>query len=76
MEEDDLIELPDGTSGYVRRSSARFILIETFDGKEVLVPNEDFITNRVTNWTLSSSKARSRYRSVWPMARNWRRCMP
>ena len=58
VEQDDLIELPDGTSGYVRRSSARFILIETFDGKEVLVPNEDFITNRVTNWTLSSSKAR------------------
>ena len=58
VEQDDLIELPDGTSGFVRRSSARYTLIETFDGKEILIPNEDFITNRVTNWTLSSAKAR------------------
>ncbi|WP_203291566.1 mechanosensitive ion channel family protein [Maricaulis parjimensis] len=58
VEQEDLIELPDGTTGFVRRSSARYTLIETFDGKEILVPNEDFITNRVTNWTLSSTKAR------------------
>ncbi|WP_417469133.1 mechanosensitive ion channel family protein [Maricaulis sp.] len=55
---DDLIELPDGVTGFVRKSSARYTLLETLDGKEVLVPNEDFITNRVTNWTLSTSKAR------------------
>ncbi len=58
VEQDDLIELPDGTSGFVRKSSARYTLIETFDGKEILIPNEDFITSRVTNWTLSSTKAR------------------
>ncbi|WP_300541786.1 mechanosensitive ion channel domain-containing protein [Maricaulis sp.] len=58
VEQDDLIELPDGTTGFVRRSSARYTLIETFDGKEILIPNEDFITNRVTNWTLSTTKAR------------------
>jgi len=58
IEEDDLIELTDGTSGFVRRTNARYILVETFDGKEVLIPNEDFITDRVTNWTLSSTKAR------------------
>ena len=58
IEEDDLIELTDGTSGFVRRTNARYILVETFDGKEVLIPNEDFITDRVTNWTLSSSRAR------------------
>ncbi|WP_417495304.1 mechanosensitive ion channel family protein [Maricaulis sp.] len=55
---DDLIELPDGVTGFVRKSRARYTLLETLDGKEVLVPNEDFITNRVTNWTLSTSKAR------------------
>jgi len=55
---DDLIELPDGVTGFVRKSSARYTLLETFDGKEVLVPNEDFITSRVTNWTLSTSKGR------------------
>jgi small-conductance mechanosensitive channel len=58
VEEDDLIELTDGTSGFVRRTNARYILVETFDGKEVLIPNEDFITDRVTNWTLSSARAR------------------
>tara|TARA_R110000868_G_scaffold2384_5_gene17680 strand:- start:42172 stop:43149 length:978 start_codon:yes stop_codon:yes gene_type:complete len=54
----DLVELPDGTTGFVRKSSARYTLIETLDGKEVLVPNEDFIVGHVTNWTLSSSKGR------------------
>ena len=54
----DLVELDDGTFGFVRKSSSRSTLIETFDGKEILVPNEDFITKRVTNWTMSNNKAR------------------
>ena len=58
LEIGDLIELSDGTTGFVRRSGARYILIETSQGKEVLVPNEDFITQRVTNWTYSNHKGR------------------
>lgn len=58
VEEDDLIELPDGTYGFVRKAGARYTLIETLDTKEILVPNEDFITNRVINWTLSSKQGR------------------
>lgn len=58
VEQDDLIELPDGITGFVRRSSARYTLIETLDGKEILVPNEDLITNRVTNWTLTNTRGR------------------
>lgn len=58
VEVDDLVELTDGTQGFVRHSAARYTLIETFDGKEVMVPNEDFITNRVVNWTLTSKKGR------------------
>ncbi len=58
IEEGDLLELADGTYGFIRKASARFTLIETFDGKEVLVPNEDLITNRVTNWTYSSPRGR------------------
>jgi small-conductance mechanosensitive channel len=54
----DLIELEDGTFGYVRKSSSRATLIETIDGKEVLVPNEEFIVKQVVNWTLNNSKAR------------------
>lgn len=61
IEPDDLIELPDGTAGYVRKSTARYTLVETFDGREMLIPNEDFIVNRVTNWTLTTSKARIQF---------------
>ena len=58
IEEGDLVELADGTFGFIRKASARFTLIETFDGKEILVPNEDLITSRVTNWTYSNPKGR------------------
>ena len=58
IETDDLVELTDGTYGFVRKTGARYTLIETFDNKEILVPNEDFITNRVTNWTFSNHQAR------------------
>lgn len=58
IEEGDLLELSDGTYGFIRKASARFTLIETFDGKEVMVPNEDLITNRVTNWTYSNPRGR------------------
>ncbi|MBM3617906.1 MAG: mechanosensitive ion channel [Alphaproteobacteria bacterium] len=58
IELDNLVELADGTTGYVRKTQARFTLLETFDGKEVLIPNEDFIINRVTNLTYSNKRGR------------------
>ncbi|TNE61683.1 MAG: mechanosensitive ion channel [Alphaproteobacteria bacterium] len=58
VEIDDLVELQDGTQGFIRHITARYILIETFDGREIMVPNEDFITGRVTNWTMTNLKAR------------------
>jgi small-conductance mechanosensitive channel len=58
VENEDLVELSDGTYGFVRHTGARYTLIETFDGKEIMIPNEDFITNRVTNWTYSNTKGR------------------
>ncbi len=58
VEEGDMLEMSDGTGGFVRRARARFTLFETFDGKEMMIPNEDFITHRVTNWTYSDTKAR------------------
>jgi len=58
IENGDLVELDDGTFGYIRHNSARFTLIETFNGKEIMVPNEDFITNKVVNWTYSNTKGR------------------
>lgn len=58
VEVGDLIELDDGTQGFVRQAGARYTLLESFEGKEVMVPNEDFITNRVVNWTLTSNQGR------------------
>lgn len=58
INQDDLIELQGGFTGYVRRISSRFTLIETFDGKDIMVPNEDFITNQVVNWTYTNRRAR------------------
>ncbi|MET0156294.1 MAG: mechanosensitive ion channel domain-containing protein [Rickettsiales bacterium] len=54
----NLIEMDDGVSGYVRKLGARASVVETFDGKEVMVPNEDFITSRVANLTHTTSRGR------------------
>lgn len=54
----DVIELPDGVWGTVRRIGGRYTLVESFESTELLVPNEDFITNRVTNWTYTNTRAR------------------
>lgn len=54
----DVVELADGMFGFVRRTSARYTLIETLEGKEIMIPNEDFIINRVTNWTYSNTNGR------------------
>lgn len=58
LEDDDLVELSDGTFGFIRHTGARYTLVETHDGREVMIPNEDFITSRVTNWTYSNKKGR------------------
>jgi small-conductance mechanosensitive channel len=58
IEPDDLIELNDGTTGTVKHTGARYTLIEAMDGRDILIPNEDFIVQRVTNWTYSSKIAR------------------
>lgn len=54
----DLIELADGTTGFIRQTYARYTLLETQDGKEVLIPNEEFISQRVISWTHSDKAAR------------------
>ena len=33
-------------------------LVEAMDGKEIMIPNEEFIINKVTNWTYSNNRAR------------------
>ena len=47
----DIIELPNGAFGWVNRMGARYTEIVTRDNKAYLVPNEDFITQQVVNWS-------------------------
>lgn len=48
----DVIEIPDmGTFGWVNEMAARYTEIVTRDNKSVLIPNEEFITQRVINWS-------------------------
>jgi len=53
----DTISLGD-TFGWVRDLRARFVSVLTRDGREYLIPNEDFITQRVVNWSFSSEYVR------------------
>lgn len=56
----DIIELEGSNPvvGTVKNLDARSLLIERFDGREVLIPNEEMITTRVTNWTYSNNNGR------------------
>src|SRR5262249_40905761 len=53
----DLVEVG-GEKGHVKYLGIRHTLIETTDGREVMVPNEELILTRVTNWTYSSTQGR------------------
>jgi len=47
----DFVELDDGESGTILKMTARACILETIDGRWIVVPNEDFITSRVINYS-------------------------
>jgi len=51
----DYVELDGGEQGTIVKMLSRAIILETFDGKWIVVPNEDFITTRITNWSDAGS---------------------
>lgn len=59
IEVGDVIELADGTIGTIRRTSGRYMLLEGYDGREVMIPNEEFINQRVISWTHTDKHARA-----------------
>ncbi|MFU2510539.1 mechanosensitive ion channel family protein [Pseudoalteromonas sp. ASV78] len=56
----DFVELENGKSGFVREFKMRHAILETYDGKDILVPNETFISSLLTNWTHKDPKQRYR----------------
>ena len=57
IEVNDLIEMPGGdVFGLVKHTGARYTLIETLDQREIMIPNEDFISQRVINWTHTNTQ--------------------
>ena len=54
----DYVELDGGEAGTIVQTTARAMILETFDGRWIVVPNEDFITTRVVNYSDSGSANR------------------
>jgi len=54
----DYVEMEDGRAGTIRELKMRSTTLETFDGKDIMVPNEQFITTSFTNWTHKNQKQR------------------
>jgi len=46
------------TFGWIRELRTRFVSVVTRDGREYLIPNEDFITQQVINWSFSDDLVR------------------
>lgn len=48
----------DGTTGVVQRIHMRATVLRTWDHQELIVPNKEFVTTKLLNWTLSNSTNR------------------
>ncbi len=54
----DYIEFDDGHAGKMCELNMRYAVLEAFDGKEIMIPNEKFITSSFVNWTHKNAKQR------------------
>jgi small-conductance mechanosensitive channel len=54
----DYVELDGGEAGTIVKTTARSMILETYDGRWIVVPDEDFITTRVVNYSDQGSANR------------------
>ena len=54
----DYVSLDGGETGTIVKMTARACILETFDGRWIVVPNQDFITTRVVNYSDQGSANR------------------
>lgn len=64
----DYVELDGGEAGTIVKMTARAAILETYDGRWIVVPNEDFITTRVVNY--SDSGSANRYEAPFSVSYN------
>ncbi|MBA85911.1 mechanosensitive ion channel family protein [Thalassobius sp. S69A] len=62
----DYVELDGGEAGTIVKMTARAAILETFDGRWIVVPNEDFITTRVVNY--SDQGSANRYEAAFSVS--------
>jgi small-conductance mechanosensitive channel len=62
----DVIQV-DQTYGWVTSLGARYVAVETRDGTQYLIPNEDIITKQVLNWSHKSTRVRLKVRVRAPL---------
>ncbi|WP_368188204.1 mechanosensitive ion channel family protein [Aestuariibius sp. HNIBRBA575] len=62
----DYVELDGGEAGTIVKMTARAAILETYDGKWIVVPNEDFIVTRVVNY--SDSGSANRYEAAFSVS--------
>ena len=58
IREGDVLELDNGVYCTVRYVGLRYTYVEAFDGKEIIIPNQDFTTKRFVNVTYLTKKVR------------------
>lgn len=56
----DIIELEDGETGKIKAIRIQNIHMRTFDGKDLIVPNSQLLSNQITNYTMHDSYLRIR----------------
>ena len=54
----DYVRLDGGEEGTIVKMTARACLLQTFDGRVIMVPNDHFITSRVVNFSTDTSPNR------------------
>lgn len=56
----DFVEIASGTRGEIKEINVRSTIIATPDGLDVIVPNSEMVSTRVTNWSLTHPYRRLR----------------
>lgn len=56
----DFVELESGVTGEVREMRVRSTVITTNDNVDIVVPNSEFVSGRVVNWTMTDTSRRTR----------------